>query len=180
LSVDPSLTPALEDYLKAIYVLQKVMPMVKVIDIAQHLNVTMPSVSTSMGRLAKLNCIKYHKRWNIQLTEKGERIARSVNRRHEELYSFYHDVLGEEKDIARESACRVEHVLAPSIIEKIIRLNQWLQNLPENEKSSFEEEVQNSGVTGVEGNGFRNQRRRRCSTEIVGNGNCGGSQNRSD
>ena len=137
-----ALTPALEDYLEAIYILQKVRDVVKVIDISEYLKVTMPSVTGGVRRLAALKYVNYEKRRHVRLTEEGERIARTVNRRHEELYSFYHDILGADRDTAQKSACRVEHVLDQSIIERIIRLTQWIQQLPDDTQLEFKQAVQ--------------------------------------
>ena len=54
-----TLTPALEDYLEAVYVLQKVKDIVKIVDIAEYLKVTMPSVTGEIRRLADLNYVIY-------------------------------------------------------------------------------------------------------------------------
>jgi len=137
-----ALTPALEDYLEAIYVLQKVKEMVKVVDIANHLQVTMPSVTGGIRRLAALEYVVYEKWHHVELTDKGERVARRVNRRHEELYTFYHEILGADKNLAEKSACKVEHVLEPCIIERITYLTRWMQSLPEDIKSGFSQQIQ--------------------------------------
>lgn len=132
-----ALTPALEDYLEAIYVLQKVKELVKVVDIADHLKVTMPSVTGGIRRLAELECVVHEKWRRVKLTDQGERLARRINRRHEDLYTFYHEILGVEKDTAEKSACKVEHVLEPAIIERTLFLTRWIQELPEDVRSDF-------------------------------------------
>ena len=132
-----ALTPALEDYLEAIYVLQKVKEIVKVVDIAEHLKVTMPSVTGGLRRLAELECVMHEKWRRVKLTDEGERLARRINRRHEDLYSFYHEILGVEKDMAGKAACKVEHILEPAIIERTLFLTRWIQELPVDVKSEF-------------------------------------------
>lgn len=137
LSDSSALTPALEDYLEAIYTLQKVKEVVKIGDISEHLKVTMASVTGGIRRLAAMDFVIYEKWRKVQLTDKGERIAQSVSRRHEDLYAFYHHVLGAEKNLAEKSACKVEHVLDPNIIERITFLSRWLQDLPDEIAADF-------------------------------------------
>ena len=132
-----ALTPALEDYLEAIYVLQKVKDVVKVVDIAEHLKVTMASVTGGIRRLAAMDFVIYEKWRRVKLTDAGEQIARTVSRRHEDLYTFYHEILGADRDLAEKSACKVEHVLDPSIVERINFLSRWMRELPENEQKDF-------------------------------------------
>ncbi|HPI77761.1 MAG TPA: metal-dependent transcriptional regulator, partial [bacterium] len=64
-----NVTPALENYLEAIYLLQKDKDTVKVNDIAQRLKVKMPSVTYNMNKLADRKLIKYKKRSHVELTE---------------------------------------------------------------------------------------------------------------
>ncbi|MEW5945117.1 MAG: metal-dependent transcriptional regulator [bacterium] len=118
---------ALEDYLEAIYILQKVHNAVRVAEIATYLDVTMPSVTGSMRKLAEKKLIKYVKRRYVQLTDEGERLARAVHRKHEELYHFFHNVLNVESRTAEEDACRAEHVLHRETVEKLIRFAQWAE-----------------------------------------------------
>ena len=44
--------------------------------------------------------------------------------------------------MAEKSACKVEHVMDPAIIERLICLTQWMQELPENIKSGFTQRIQ--------------------------------------
>ncbi len=137
MSENSGITAALEDYLEAIYVLQKTRDIVKVVDIAEHLKVTMPSVNGGIKRLASLGYVIHEKWRQVKLTEEGENIAISVNRRHKDLSAFYHDILGVDEDSAEESACKVEHVLDPAIIERIISLTHWIRSLPPEDRKSL-------------------------------------------
>jgi len=143
---ETNLTPALEDYLEAIHVLQDIKENVRVMDIAEHLGVSMASVTGSMKKLAEMKYVVYEKRRRVRLTPEGQKIALAVHRCHGELFSFYHDILGADADKAEQSACKVEHVLDPSIIERIVRLSRWLRSLPEGHIKSFREEVRQCGI----------------------------------
>ena len=141
MAVTGRLTPALEDYLEAILVIGEEKEEVRVIDIANRLGVTMASVTGSMRKLASMKYIVYEKRRSVRLTPDGEKAAAVIRRRHRELFAFYHDILGADADRAEESACRVEHVLDQSILERIIRLSKWLRELPDETFENFRNEV---------------------------------------
>lgn len=141
MTTDNELTPAHEDYLEAIYIISRVNGSARVADIARFLDVKMPSVSSSMKKLSDMGYIKYEKRHLVELTSVGEEAARAVNRRHEELFSFFHDVLGVERKEAQDSACKSEHVLSPKVVEAIIRMRQWMTTLPEDIASDFASSV---------------------------------------
>jgi DtxR family Mn-dependent transcriptional regulator len=125
------LSPALENYLESIYVLQKVKPVVKVNDIARYMKVKMPSVTYNMIRLASRGLVRYEKRSHVELTEAGECAARAVYRTHEQLFSFFHDVLGVGRPAAETDACTAEHFLSRETLDKLVQFNQWAAGLPD-------------------------------------------------
>lgn len=143
------LTPALEDYIETIFLLQEKDPLVKVRDIATRLGVTMASVTGGMRKLAAMEYIKYEKRHNVQLTDTGRQVAMEVYRRHEEMFSFYSDILGVNESASRDSACKVEHYLDSAIIEKTIALKKWIEELPADIMADFDQKVRNAEVARV-------------------------------
>jgi len=138
------LSPALENYLEAIYVLQKVKNPVKVMDIAYYLGVKMPSVTYNMIKLAGKGLIKHEKRSHVELSESGERIARSVHRTHEELFNFFHNILGVSRSAAEEDACRAEHTLSRETVGRLVQFTHWAGALSESE--SFQPSSAYGGV----------------------------------
>ncbi|MFA6450561.1 MAG: metal-dependent transcriptional regulator [bacterium] len=129
--VTQELSPALENYLEAIYVLQKVKAEVKVIDIANYLNVKMPSVTYNMIKLSAKGLIRYEKRSHVELTDEGDRAAREVLRTHEELFNFFNGILGVSRRAAEEDACRAEHALSRETVDRLVQFTQWMAALPE-------------------------------------------------
>jgi len=136
---ESDITPALENYLEAIYILQKVRERVKVNDIAKYLDVKMPSVTYNMKKLEEHGLIHHRKRSHVELTPAGERIARSVHRKHEEFFRFFHDILGVPREIADEDACKIEHVLHTETMNRLTRFLQWVTGVPE--KWSYQPEM---------------------------------------
>ncbi len=124
-------TPALENYLEAIYILAKVKKPVKIIDISRYLGVKMPSVTYNMKKLADRGLVHYNKRLNVELTEEGEKIGRGVHRTHEELFRFFHDILGVGREAAEQDACRAEHTLGRETVDRLAAFSRWAAALPE-------------------------------------------------
>lgn len=102
---------SMENYLETIYMLEKQTGYVRSIDIATALGFSKPSISNAMKKLKADDYITMEDRGCIQLTEKGEAIAKGTYERHcvisEILMHF-----GVSEETALEDACRVEHVIS--------------------------------------------------------------------
>lgn len=59
------------------------------------------------------------RRRGITLTPKGERIARTIVRRHRLSERFLTDVLGIDWEAAHREACKMEHAISPEVEEKL-------------------------------------------------------------
>jgi len=112
------LSQSLEDYLEMIYLLKKEKGNVRVKDIALRLNVTLPSVTEMIRKLAKRGFVKYKRYGIVELTVKGQLIAKNVYKRHKLLTSFFLSI-GLDKRTAIHDACLAEHVLSKKTISKM-------------------------------------------------------------
>lgn len=126
-----NITPALENYLEAIFILQKVKKRVRISEIAGYLDVKMPSVTYNMDKLLDRGLIHYKKREYVTLTESGEKTAREVLRKHEEFFRFFHEILGVPKETAENEACRAEHVFRNDTINRLSHFMMWYFSLSE-------------------------------------------------
>lgn len=113
-----SMTQSLEDYLETIYLLIKDTGSACVRDVAKSLGVKMPSVVKALHELKSLELVNQEPYSSIELTKKGERLAKSVLARHELLKSFLVS-LGVNPATADEDACRMEHILSAETLDKI-------------------------------------------------------------
>lgn len=113
-------TQSLEDYLETIYLLIKDTGSACVRDVAKSMGVKMPSVVKALHELKGLELVTQEPYAPIELTKKGELIAKSVLARHELLKSFLVS-LGVSPKTADEDACRMEHILSVETLEKIRR-----------------------------------------------------------
>ncbi len=113
---DQLLTPAVEDYAKAIYALQ---PQdgepVSTNAIAERLGVTPGSVSTMLRKLADLGLAEHEPYRGVRLTADGRRRALEVIRHHRLLELFLVEVLEVPWDRVHDEAEVLEHVLSEEL-----------------------------------------------------------------
>lgn len=107
-----------ENYLETILVLSKTRPVVRAVDIANHLGFKKSSVSIAMKNLRQNEHITVTEEGFIYLTESGKAIADMIYERHE-LLSSWLERLGVDKEIASEDACRIEHVISQESFEAL-------------------------------------------------------------
>jgi DtxR family Mn-dependent transcriptional regulator len=113
------LSPAMEDYLEAIYILEEMEgPAVRVTDIARHLSVTKASVNRAIGSLTQSRLILHEHYGTVSLTPGGKMRAKDIYHRHVVLRSFLVDILGVDPAVAEKEACLMEHSLSMSTIDK--------------------------------------------------------------
>ena len=113
-----AMTQSLEDYLEAVYMLIAEDRPAQVRDVARMLSVKMPSVVKALHELKRLGLVTQKPYANIELTDKGRRVARHVLNRHELIRSFLMK-LGVSRRTADKDACLMEHILSAETLDKI-------------------------------------------------------------
>ena len=114
------LSDSMEDYLKAIYHLQyDTDERVRTADIAEELDVTSPTVTSMLDKLAERELIDRKKYHGVRLTEKGERVALEVVRHHRLLETFLTEQLDYSWAEVHEEADRLEHHISEEFVERI-------------------------------------------------------------
>ena len=116
------MTKSMEDYLEVIHVLIRDRRVARVRDVAASLNVKMPSVVKAIGELKKLELVRQEPYGDIELTEKGARLAAMILARHTVLKAFLLK-LGVSDENAEKDACLMEHILSAETME---RINEFL------------------------------------------------------
>ena len=109
---------SLEMYIETIYVLTKQNNFVKSIDIANELNYARASVSRAIKLLLEKDYINLDGKKNITLTKKGLDIANKIYDRHLTLTKMF-EMLGVEKSVAEDDACKIEHVISDEAMHAI-------------------------------------------------------------
>ena len=105
-----------EDYLEAILVLSRKLPLVRSIDVANYMDYSKPSVSVAVSNLKSALLLTVAADGGLHLTEAGRALAEQVYERHRLLTEWLIS-LGVEEETAAEDACRIEHVISQSSFE---------------------------------------------------------------
>jgi DtxR family transcriptional regulator, Mn-dependent transcriptional regulator len=140
--LEKPLTSVMEDYLEAIYELEDEKRFVRVKDIAQRMDVKMPTVTSMLKTLRDRGLVNYEKYEYVELTKSGVGVGKEMHRRHGILRDFLSKVLKIDMATADEDACKMEHALSPATLDSLIDFmafinecpragNKWLQHFEE-------------------------------------------------
>lgn len=113
------LSPAHEDYLKAIYMLKNQGLKVTNSALANYLAVSPASATNMVKKLADLDLVEYTPYQDMALTPAGERVALEVLRHHRLLELYLHDRLNLTWDQVHAEAERLEHVMSDVLEDAI-------------------------------------------------------------
>jgi DtxR family Mn-dependent transcriptional regulator len=108
-------TQTIEEYLEAIFKLQRRARPVTVKRLADELRVSPPSASEMVKRLRGAGLVAEPGAEGIHLTEEGETEGARLVRRHRLSERFLVDYLDMPWDAVHEEACKFEHVLSPEV-----------------------------------------------------------------
>lgn len=100
-----------ENYLEAILVLSRKQGQVRSIDVANHLNVTKPSVSVAMKLLRENGYLQMDSDGLLHLLPPGLDIAERIYERHCVITQILTS-LGVDEETALADACKIEHVIS--------------------------------------------------------------------
>jgi DtxR family Mn-dependent transcriptional regulator len=114
-----ALSGPVEDYLKAIYDLERVGGAASTNDIADRLAISPASVSGMVRRLADQGLITHEPYRGVRLTGEGRRAALLTLRRHRILECYLTAVLGYPWDGVHAEAERLEHAASEELIERM-------------------------------------------------------------
>jgi len=122
-------TPRSEDYLEVVYHLIKDKGFATTSDISTALKVKPPTVSNMVGKLASKGYLEYKPYRAMKLTSSGERVAKSVIRRHLVIAEFM-SMMGVDDATAFEDTEGIEHHVHPTTIRRLERLAEYLRTHP--------------------------------------------------
>lgn len=105
------LTDSNEDYLEAILIIKLKKGIVKSVDIAKQLNVSKPGVNKAMNILKESGLIDKDYYGDIELTSKGEEIAKEIYKKHTTIKEFLLK-LGIDEETSEIDCCKIEHVIS--------------------------------------------------------------------
>lgn len=103
-----NVTEAVENYLEAILVLSQNLDEIRATDICSYMRYSRPTVSIAVKGMKQNGLIHVDGHNRISLTEEGRNIAESIYDRHNTIAQVLM-LLGVERNIALEDACKMEH-----------------------------------------------------------------------
>ncbi|MFP5041791.1 metal-dependent transcriptional regulator [Parasediminibacterium sp. JCM 36343] len=120
-----NLSPTEENYIKAIYHLQKTDDNVSTNDVAERLNTKAASVTDMLKKLNTKKILNYEKYKGFTLSFEGEKIALAIVRKHRLWEYFLVETLQFGWDEVHAIAEELEHITSKKLIE---RLDNFLGN----------------------------------------------------
>ena len=121
LKVVPELSGPVEDYLKAIYELERSGTAAETNAIAKRLAIAPASVSGMVRRLAQQGLITHERYHGTRLTVAGRRAALQTIRRHRVIESYLTEALGYSWDRVHDEAERLEHAASDELIDRMAK-----------------------------------------------------------
>ena len=116
------LSQSIEDYLKAIYVLQSEGEAATTTNIANMLEVSSASVTNMLKKLAKMNLLEHKSYKGAKLTLAGSKIALEILRHHRLLELYLKEVMGYSWDEVHDEAEKLEHHISEQFEDRIAEL----------------------------------------------------------
>lgn len=115
------ISKSLEEYLKTMYVLKKQNGNVRVTDIAKKMNCTKPSVNKALYNLKDSELVNYESYGTIELTSKGENLAKKILETYDIVYLFLKDVLNLKSEEAEKEAEKIKSVIADKTTNELAK-----------------------------------------------------------
>ncbi|MBD3382738.1 MAG: metal-dependent transcriptional regulator [candidate division Zixibacteria bacterium] len=123
-------TKAIEDYLKAVFSLQRENQIVTTKLIAKKLNVSPPSVTEMVKNLVQKKLLLYKPYKGVKLTSRGRKEALRIIRAHRLIESFLVEVLDVPWETVHQEAEKWEHVISEDILDRIEKKLNYPANDP--------------------------------------------------
>ncbi|HTU70090.1 MAG TPA: metal-dependent transcriptional regulator [Candidatus Baltobacteraceae bacterium] len=115
-------TESIEEYLEAVYRLEREGPGVTTSGLATSLGVAPASVSGMLKKLAKDGYVEQVGRGEVKLTQKGLAVGVRVLRRHRIAERFLNEILGMPWDQVHDEACVLEHAISSNVEARLLKL----------------------------------------------------------
>ncbi len=114
------ITSNIEDYLEAIYRIEKERGVVRVKEISLAMGVTYPSTSGILKKIEGMGLVEHERYGYVKLTEAGLGIAEKIHRRERNIRRFFQEILELPEELAIEDACKMEHAMGDETAERLI------------------------------------------------------------
>jgi len=123
-------TPVMEDYIEIIFELIKEKGYARVVEIAEILHVKSATVTGMIKRLHDNELLLYERYRGVELSKKGEDLAKSIRESHGTIAEFLR-LLGVEERKAHKAAEGIEHYIDSSALIRLASLTRLFNDDPD-------------------------------------------------
>jgi DtxR family Mn-dependent transcriptional regulator len=123
-------TKTIEEYIEAVYALQKKYGHVRTSDVASTIGVAPPSVTEMLQKLDNKNLVNYVPYHGVTLTLDGEKMAKELMRKHKTLAEFL-EIIGVDRKDADIDACQIEHHVSPRTMKQLNKFVEFVRRAPQ-------------------------------------------------
>jgi DtxR family transcriptional regulator, Mn-dependent transcriptional regulator len=113
---------SIEQYMEAVYRLEREGPGVTTSGLATEMGVAPASASAMLKKLTGLGYLQHIARGEVMMTRKGLEVGTRVIRRHRLAERLLIDVLGMARDDVDTEACMLEHAITDRVEERLVLL----------------------------------------------------------
>ena len=110
---------SLEEYLKTIYILKNTKDQIRVTDISKKMNCSKPSVNRALNCLKEEGLILYETYGKIEITEEGEKVAKSAVKKEDILKLFLTQIIEVDEKTAEKEAASMKHAISEDTVTKL-------------------------------------------------------------
>ncbi len=112
-----------EMYLETILLLKQKSAFVRAVNVAEELGYSKPSVSHGLKLLIGKGYITVGNDGLIDFTVDGNKKAKEIYERHTVITRLL-EMVGADKELAEENACRIEHVISPELFRVLKKFTE--------------------------------------------------------
>jgi DtxR family Mn-dependent transcriptional regulator len=125
------LSASMEDYLEMIYRNCLTDGYVRMNQLAEKLNVQVPSATRTVQRLSKLGLVDYERYGIIQVSDKGRKIGEFLLERHNIIEKFLKNLCVSEPAVVLRDTETIEHNVSISTLKNLELFNSFLGSNPD-------------------------------------------------
>ena len=129
--VEQLISKSLEEYVKAMYVLNRQNGEIRVTDVAEKMNISKASVNKAVKNLKEEGMVDYVTYGEIKLTTSGESLAKKLLEAYDIGVLFFRDVLGLNEEEATKNAESFKSAISDEAFNSLARYVHKELNLSE-------------------------------------------------
>lgn len=118
-------TTVKENYLKALYFLDKQDSRINLTELSQQLGVSKPTANNMIKRLEEHGWVNYQRYKPVELTDKGRKAAALIIRKHRLTEMFLHRIMGFGWEEVHEIAEQMEHIQSEKLFARMDEMLEY-------------------------------------------------------